>query len=81
LIGKFNSTELKSFSIEKSDDKATSPILELVLFLNCGFIIRQLSSKNIAFKINIILKIIKKRPPYIEISSFNSKIYYFSLNR
>ena len=36
-MGKFKNIELKSFSIEKSVDKATRPIFELVLFLNLGF--------------------------------------------
>jgi hypothetical protein len=67
--------------MNKNNIKIFTRNIDYILILNWGFIIRKLSSKNIAFKINIILKIIKKRPPYIEISSFNSKIYYFSLNR
>ena len=45
-IGKFNNTELKSFSIEKSLDKATNPIFELVLSLNFAFIIADFIKKN-----------------------------------
>ena len=36
-MGKFKNIELKSFSIERSVDKATSQILGLVLSLNLGF--------------------------------------------
>jgi hypothetical protein len=46
LIGKLNNTELKSFSIEKSVDKATNPIFELALSLNFAFIIVDLIEKN-----------------------------------
>ena len=45
-MGKFKNIELKSFSIEKSVDKATNPIFELVLSLNFAFIIVDLIEKN-----------------------------------
>jgi hypothetical protein len=44
-MGKFNNTDLKSFSIEKSVDKATNPIFELILSLNFAFIIVDLIEK------------------------------------
>lgn len=67
--------------MNKNDVKIFIKKIDYILILNCAFRIRKLLFKNIAFKINIILKIIKKRSPYIEISSFNSKIFYFYLDR